>query len=75
MTTSGRGFGPGTLRTGPIGFDRGQPAPLVLQQKPTQLGIFGQEALDLRHSHDIRDSTEIGTMENQRDSASKPRKC
>lgn len=39
------------LRTGPNGFDRGQPTPLVLLQQATQLRVLGPEAQDLVFDH------------------------
>ena len=56
MTTAKRRLGTGAFRSGPIGFERGQSAPLVLDQQATQLGILGPKGIKVLVTH-RRDST------------------
>ena len=56
MTTAQRRLGTRTFRTGPIGFERGQSAPLVLDQQATELGILGPKGIEVLVTH-RRDST------------------
>ena len=56
MTTAKRWLGTRAFRAGPIGFERGQSAPLVLDQQATQLGILGPKGIDVLITH-RRDSS------------------
>ena len=60
MTTTKRWLGTRAFRTGPIGFERGQSAPLVLDQQTTQLGILGPKGIDVLVAH-RRDCTSLVT--------------
>jgi len=58
MTTAKWRLRTRAFRTGPIGFERGQSAPLVLDQQATQLGILGPKGIDVLVTHG-RDSTDL----------------
>jgi len=51
MTTAKRRLGTCAFRTGPVGFERGQSAPLVLDQEAPQLGVFGSKGVDVLVAH------------------------
>lgn len=85
MTTAKRRLGTRAFGTGPIGFEWGQSAPLVLDQEAPQLGILGSKGVDVLVAHG-KDSSEplLGSTlpgalkqmtDNPRDSAAKPCKC
>ena len=60
MTTAKWRLRTRAFRTGPIGFERGQSAPLVLDQQATQLGILGPKGIQVLVTHS-RDSTSLVT--------------
>ena len=60
MTTAKRRLGTRAFRTGPIGFERGKSAPLVLDQQATQLGILGTKGIQVLVTH-RSDSTSLVT--------------
>lgn len=62
MTTAIGRLRTGALRTGPIGFDGGESAPLVFPEQAAQLGVLGSKAADLGLAHLANDSRALASL-------------
>ena len=56
MTAAIRGSRTSAFRTGSVGLNGCQSAPLVLDQQATQLGVLGSETLNVLIAHITEDS-------------------